>query len=101
MIDVADARKLVIKLDQKMFSGGEAVIIDRATEEYDSCFVFHTNTMDFALDPDTDNFLIGTPRYLVDKKSRAVYLLPSYGPSEHFVELFDAGDTTDIRRLDS
>lgn len=96
MIGVATAKEFVLQVDRQMFSSQGTVIIDRATEVFDNCIIFHTNTEDFALDPDTDNVLIGTPRYLVDRRTGSVHILPSYASSQHFVELFDAGRIEEI-----
>ena len=91
MIGVATAKEIVLQIDRQLFSSQRTVIIERATEVFDNCIIFHTNTEDFALDPDTDNVLIGTPRYLVDRRTGSVHILPSYASSHHFVELCDAG----------
>lgn len=100
-LSVLDARRRVEALDRRQCPGGGTVIVDRGTDVAEDCIVFHVNTLAFALDPDTDDVLIGAPRYLVDRWTGAVYVLPSAGPVESWIERFRSGGLEGVPRLTS
>lgn len=100
-LSVPDARRRAEDASRRRYPSGEAVIVDRATDVYEDCVVFHWNTPAFALDPDTDDFLIGTPCFLVDRASGAVYEFPGRGPTEEWVDLYRSGHLEEFTRLRS